>query len=98
MRASRANVAGLQETATTLDTPDSAIRVDCSRAPARGGSKTTASNRESSEAVSGFSKRSGRAAVTFGRDRAADDKAAKADASPSTACTAAFRAKGKLKV
>ncbi len=63
-RASLASVAGLHETAITSGTFDFAIRSACSAAPARGGSKTTASNALSSRAESGSRKRSRTTAVT----------------------------------
>ena len=58
MRASRANVAALQETATTTGRALAANCRACASAPARGGSKRAPSNPESSLAPSGRRKRS----------------------------------------
>ena len=64
-RASRAKVVGLQLTPTTTAAPLSAIWRACSSAPARGGSKTTASQPLSSDADTGFRNRS-RTAASIG--------------------------------
>ena len=64
MRASRAKVAGLQETATTVGTADAASARACASAPCRGGSNTTASNRLSSTGANGRRNRSRACAST----------------------------------
>ena len=58
MRASRAKVAGLHDTATTTGTADAASARACASAPWRGGSNTTQSNGFSSAASSGRRNRS----------------------------------------
>ena len=65
MRASRANVAGLHDTATTVGTADAASARACASAPWRGGSNTTTSNGFSSAAASGRRNRS-RASIATG--------------------------------
>ena len=64
VRASRAKVAGLQETPMTRATGERASSAACSAAPARGGSKTATSTRFSSSASTGRRTRSRASAVT----------------------------------
>src|SRR5919106_1625998 len=49
MRASRAKLAGLQDTMATRATFEAARACACARAPERGGSRITAENRSNSE-------------------------------------------------
>ena len=65
MRASRAKVAALQETATTAATAEAASSRACASAPWRGGSNTTASKRLSSAGANGRRNRS-RASASIG--------------------------------
>ena len=97
---SRANVAGLHDTATMTGTPLAASSRACACAPCRGGSNTTASKRLSSVASSGFLNRSRRSAATGLSPvavAAARSSAATAASSASTASTRARAASRSAK-
>ena len=68
IRASRAKVAGLHETSARRARRDAASAAACARAPARGGSTTSASKRASSAPASGARCRSRRSVVTRARE------------------------------
>src|SRR5438270_70437 len=90
MRASRAKVAALQETAMTTGTPEPASFCACASAPCRGGSKIAASKDFSSGSAKGRRNRSRISAVTGLRPAvalAAAPSAASAAGSTSAAVT-----------
>ena len=68
IRASRAKVAGLHETSARRARRDAASAAACARAPARGGSTTSASKRASSAPASGVRCRSRRSVVRRARE------------------------------